>query len=499
MTFPLSAADAFTDPDLFGPHFAGASWRRWSSFLATFGGDTASLDPDLAQVAASCTERGDLATLRQAREAWVIAGRRSGKSRVAAMLATWAACFADWRAHLAPGEIAVVAVVAADRQQARVLFRYIRALILETPPLRRMVVNETAERMELSNRAAVEVMTASAISVRGRTLACGILDEVAFWPIGDAAQPDIEVLNALRPALASLPGSFLLAITSPYGRAGEAWNAFRRHFGRDGAPVLVWRAATLTMNPTIPPELVDAALEEDQERAGAEWLAVFRKDVERFVSLEAIAACTVPGRFELPRLTGVRYHGFTDPSGGSQDSFTLAISHREGERAVLDLVREVKPPFDPERVVNDYAAVLKDYGITRVMSDKYAGAWVFAAFHKAGIFVDQAARPKSEIYGELLPGLNSGKVELLDNQRLLAQLGSLERRTSRAGRDSIDHGPGAHDDLINSAAGALTMALARPVLKVDFSEAWLCPPSTAMAELGPPGDWRSAFGMEEQW
>jgi hypothetical protein len=34
----------------------------------------------------------------------------------------------------------------------------------------------------------------------------------------------------------------------------------------------------------------------------------------------------------------------------------------------------------------------------------------------------------------------------------------LERRTSRGGRDSIDHAPGSHDDLANAAAGAIVAA-----------------------------------------
>jgi hypothetical protein len=42
---------------------------------------------------------------------------------------------------------------------------------------------------------------------------------------------------------------------------------------------------------------------------------------------------------------------------------------------------------------------------------------------------------------------------LLDDKRLQAQLIGLERRTSRAGKDSIDHGPGGHDDIANAVAG----------------------------------------------
>jgi hypothetical protein len=54
--------------------------------------------------------------------------------------------------------------------------------------------------------------------------------------------------------------------------------------------------------------------------------------------------------------------------------------------------------------------------------------------------------------------MNSRRVELLDLPQLSAQLGGLERRTARGGKDSIDHAPGAHDDLINAAAGALVLA-----------------------------------------
>lgn len=478
MTFPITSAEAFTDPDLFGPHFAGDTWKPWSAFLATLGGEAATLPPDLAALASSCTERTDLATTPAFRELWCIAGRRSGKTRIAAMLATWAACFVDWRAHLAPGELATVAVIAADRSQAKVAFRYIRALVAETPPLRRMIVAETADRLELNNRAAVEVMTSSAVSVRGRSLACAILDEIAFWPTGDAADPDHEVLTAIRPALASLPGSFLLAISSPYARRGELWNAYRHHFGRDGSRVLVWRAPTLTMNPTIAPELVAQALAEDPERASAEWQATFRSDLAAFVDKAVLEGAVVPGRRELLPAIGERYFGFVDPSGGTSDSFTLAIAHHEDGTAVLDCLRERRPPFSPDAVCAEFAGVLKRYEIARVVADKYAGAWVVDSFARHGITLEQSAKPKSELYGELLPALNSGKVTLLDDPRLIVQLAALERRTARGGRDIVDHPPNAHDDLANSAAGALVAALKREIV-VDMSQAFMVPLRTA--------------------
>lgn len=161
----------------------------------------------------------------------------------------------------------------------------------------------------------------------------------------------------------------------------------------------------------------------------------------------------------------MKYVAFTDPAGGSGgDSFTLAIAHaeRRGDLVVfvLDLLREKKPPFSPEVTVAEFAEVLKAYRCTRVTGDRYAGEWPREQFRKHGVEYAISELAKSELYRELLPLINSGRVELLDQPRLLAQLAGLERRTGRGGRDSIDHppGPNSHDDAANSCAGALVLA-----------------------------------------
>ncbi len=122
---------------------------------------------------------------------------------------------------------------------------------------------------------------------------------------------------------------------------------------------------------------------------------------------------------------------------------------------MLDAVREVKPPFSPEQTVAEFTALLEAYGVSRVTGDRYGGEWPREQFRKHGIDYDLADKSKSDLYRELLPLLNSGRVELLDLPKLGAQLCGLERRTARGGRDSIDHAPGAHDDIANAVAGAL--------------------------------------------
>jgi hypothetical protein len=138
---------------------------------------------------------------------------------------------------------------------------------------------------------------------------------------------------------------------------------------------------------------------------------------------------------------------------------TLAIAHQQQDgRVILDAVRERKPPFKPSEVVAEFAATLKAYGCDRVTGDRYAGEWPRERFQEHGVSYDTAEKPKSDIYRDLLPLLNSRQVELLDHPRLIAQLCSLERRTARGGKDSIDHPPNGRDDVGNAAAGALLAA-----------------------------------------
>jgi hypothetical protein len=93
------------------------------------------------------------------------------------------------------------------------------------------------------------------------------------------------------------------------------------------------------MNSTLPQADIDAAFESDPIAAAAKYGAQFRTDVESFVSLEVIEACVSAGVFERPPLSAVCYFGFVDPSGGSGDSMTLVIPHREDDVAVLDCGR----------------------------------------------------------------------------------------------------------------------------------------------------------------
>jgi hypothetical protein len=89
---------------------------------------------------------------------------------------------------------------------------------------------------------------------------------------------------------------------------------------------------------------------------------------------------------------------------------------------------------------------------------RVAAQWVTEEFRRHGITYRHAEQNRSELFLGLLPLLSSTNAVLLDNPRLTNQIATLERRTGRSGRDSVDHMRGAHDDLAVAAAGALVAA-----------------------------------------
>ncbi len=454
--------DAMDHPQVFGPHFRGDTWRAWRVFLAAL--FALPMDDDALALYRHHTGRTEAPTAPFT-EAELVVGRRGGKSRVLALIAVFLACFRDYAPFLAPGEVATVAVIAADRKQARTIFRYITGLLRAVPALAAMIDEETAETITLNNRVVIEIVTASFRVTRGYTFAAVLADETAFWRDDTSANPDVEIFRALRPGMSSIPGAVLLNASSPYRRAGLLWTTFQRHFGKDDARVLVWKASTAEMNPAVDPAIIAEAYEDDPEAAASEYGGEFRSDIADFVSRAIVEACIEPGCHERPpaRATGRRYVAFIDAAGGSgTDSMTCAIAHLDDGMPVLDAVRERRPPFSPDDATAEFAALLKSYGVTTAESDRWGGDWVGEAFRKHGITVKPSAKPKADLYREMLPMLNAHRCELLDVPRLVAQLCALERRTARGGRDSIDHPPSGHDDVANAAAGVLVMVGSGP-------------------------------------
>ena len=460
MTPFVTMRRALSDTHLLGGVLGSDSWLAWRVLLIAAMGEA--LTDEERAIFAKLTGR-EREPGERVDELWCVIGRRGGKSRAVAALLVYLATMVDYRAQLVLGERGVVLCLARTQEQSQVVLENVVGVIDAAPILAKMVIRRAADSLTLFNRGAtivIAVRAASFRSVRGLTCVAAVADEIAFWQGEDgSANPDVEILRAVRPTLLTTHGP-LIAISSPYARKGELWTTFKREYGPQGDPrILVAHAASREMNPTLRQVDIDREMVRDPASGLAEYYAEFRTDISAFVSQEVIDGCVAHGVFELPPTSGVSYLGFVDPSGGASDAMSLAIAHRAGDMVVLDAAREIQPPFNPHVAATEFSTLLKAYGVAKVIGDRYAGEWVREPFRRHGVDYQLSEASKSDIYRDALPLFNAGRAQLLDLKRLVNQLCSLERRTARGGRDLIDHPrhPGAHDDLANAVCGAFVM------------------------------------------
>lgn len=470
----VSLHEAMLDPALFASTFGGPTFEPWRTVAKILDG----LPLTAAELAFYREITGrDIAPSVPFLEAYLIKPRRAGGTLFAAAVGLHAA-LEDYRDRLGPGEVATVGMIAADRRQARQLMNYVKGLIADSPLINAEVVNETQEAVSFAHRTQLEVHTTSFRSTRGYSYAAVICDEMAFWRDEFSANPDIELIRAVRPGLSNLGGR-LLGLSSPHARRGHLFDMYQRYYGKDG-DVLILKAQHSQLNPTIDPKIIERAMAEDPEAARAEWFGEFRGDVSQWLADELIDAALED------RTGGIRRPevAFVDVSGGRHDASALGIAHAEAvprgavmmrpedvpkahmeppPRLVLDVLEHVKAPHEPSAVVERFCDILKQRRIRKVTGDRYAGEWTTEAFRANGIQYESSALDKSSIYLEVMPAFAERRVTILSDKRLVTELRMLERRPRSGGKaDQVDHPSNAHDDAANAACGALWLASSRP-------------------------------------
>ena len=376
-----SLRKALADPQLLGNVLKGESWQAWRIILTAALGEP--LTPDERKVFKKFTQR-DKEPGRQVDELCIVAGRRSGKTRATSALASYIATLCHHES-LVPGEQGIVLCFAQDRRTATVLLDYVEANISGSPMLSQLVTNRTQDSLTLSNKVSVVVRSSDWRRLRGLTLVSALCDELGFFreESENSSNADAQILAAVRPGLSTTQG-MLVMFSSPHSKRGELYRIYEEHFGKDEHDILVAHGASRDLNKTLPQSVVNRALERDAAAASAEYLAQFRTDVDTFIDRDIVLAAVAQGRCELPPLPDTHYWAFTDPAGGSGgDSFSLCIVHCEGQRIVLDCLRERHSPFAPDAIVQEFSATLKSYRCGTVTGDRYASLWPrerFAAY-----------------------------------------------------------------------------------------------------------------------
>jgi len=451
--FQANIVSAMEDPVYFSTlsQFEDQStWKNWKIILkAIFGLHMRKAEEEIFT---ELTKRKHPPT-KQMREVWIGSGRRSGKSFIAALVGVYLALFRDHSGYLKSGEQGYISVVASDREQANIILGFTKE-ILSLPTFKKHVKRMLRDQIELKNNITISVKTASSAAVRGWTCVAVICEEISHWRDENSANPDKEILRAIRPTMMTVKNPLLLAISTVYSQSGVLYNAYKKYYGREDERNLFVMGRTVDFNPTISEELVQKELDEDYESAKAEYLSIFRTDTHAFLPPEVVDSSVMPHRISLFPVKGTTYTAFVDPASGRLDSFTAAIAHRDGERYVLDVLFEQQVPFKPKNVISRICSILKDYRIHRVYGDKYAPGFVAEGFQDKGIRYLPSTMTKSKVYLECEPLFIQGVVELLDNYRLISQLKALERRTHAGGDDKVDNFHG-HDDVANACAGVV--------------------------------------------
>lgn len=458
----LTIIEALDNRKLFGllPAFQRReSWSAWRVFLKAVYG----LPLDSGELAIFQKHTGRTVYDRPVGgfpEVACIVGRQSGKTRIAALIATYEAIVAPPEADRT--ETYALMLSQDHRAAMRALLGYAKSPFEVVRVLKDEVFSVTADTVRLANGVSICAYPCRPASIRGLRARVVVLDELAHFRSTENVPTDTEMLRAVRPCLATTNGK-LIILSSPYAPSGALWDLHRQHYGRNDSSTLVWQASAPEMNPTLPKDYLERMAQDDPEAYRSEVLGEFRAGLSTFIDPAVIQDCIDTGvRERLPQ-EGVRHFAHCDSASGNssgKDAFTAGIAHRDGERIILDVVRGWKPPFNPSGVIAEVADLLKQYKISYVEGDRYAPGFVSEHFRTHGIEYRYSKHDRSELYLEMLPLLNAGSVVLLDHPELLRELRGLERRRGTSGRDRIDHRPGSHDDFAVSAAGAIVAASA---------------------------------------
>ncbi len=380
------------------------------------------------------------------REGTIIAGRRAGKTTIAAIIA----CFEALRDHGLPaGQDGYIMLLAPTLKQSRVAFRYICKNLRNSPLLSKHIIGVTKDEITLDNNIVIGCYACTHDGVRGHTVVAVICDEIGYWPVDeDAANPAHEVLTALRPSMATVRNAKLIKISTPYTKSGVLWEDSQR---RDELDYPVWQVSTFDMNPTITPQMVESERRRSEENYRREYLAEFTDAVNGWIVPEILDPCIVPGRRELPYHRDMSYVAAIDPASRKND-FALVIVHRLPDRTiVVDKVarwagtKNFPLPF--ESVLGQIKQILESYSINSVTGDQYYCDAIgqqllnLGIVYKIFIFGSQT---RGKIFSQIKHLLVQGKIEIPDDIELLRELRNL--REEKTPRGQIDVRPTTGND-----------------------------------------------------
>ena len=185
----MNIIEAIRDPNLFRPFLADetdslTSWKAWLVALkATWG---LPIRSDYGRkLVRQCTGRDARKLPREGFSTVIfLTGRRSGKSRISAVIGAYSAVLSGADKKLAAGEVGMVPVICPSKNQGRNVTSYLRALF-EAPLLKEQIVEDRQGSFSLTNNVRCEVLNADHRFTRGYTLLSVVVDEACFLGVDE--------------------------------------------------------------------------------------------------------------------------------------------------------------------------------------------------------------------------------------------------------------------------------------------------------------------------
>ena len=311
--------------------------------------------------------------------------------------------------------------------------------------------------MELQFGVRIGIWAARGAHLRGLQPRLLLLDEACFLP-AEGPRGDYELLEAVRPGMAMVPGAQTMTISSPWVEQGLVYDRFRRRAELDG--VVVFQAASWELNPHIPQGFLDRERERDPEYFKREYCGEFVGSITAYLPSEAVEACTVSGRTMLPPQKGIEYRAALDQTYKA-DTFVLAIAHRAEDRIVVDRLKGWRPgrgkPVRLDMLLPELQAELEPYRLKHVQGDQFAAVPFRELMRERGLWYEEKTftnESKRDMYASLKDALISQRLELLDHTLSLRELRTLEARALPSGAVRIEapRGAGFSDDYADALA-----------------------------------------------
>jgi hypothetical protein len=372
------------------------------------------------------------------RELILVLGRRSGKSALSAIFASYELYKLLRRGSpqsfygLIPGSEIRVLCIANDKEQASIVYGDMQSHVEAVDYFKNSIANTTQTYVRFrtegdrkkfgdNGKASVTATFKSSIAkgLRGRGIICAILDEIAFF-VDDGKSSAERVYKAIFPSLAQFSpkdpknkhkpvgpseGRMIL-ISSPDAREGFLYRMYQMAMSMDKASesMLVIQAPTWEVNPTLSSEYYETEYAKDPKSFMTEHGAEFSDRVRGWIEdWKDLSDCIVPemrpavrGLPRDPHWAGVDF-------GLSNDGTSIALTHLSDGKIKL-AYHEVWYPKRSWKESNPHlSAPLVPYALNlqdtqRLDIDEMAG-WFLALsklfyIHK-GVF-DQWAGPVFE-------------------------------------------------------------------------------------------------------